>query len=67
MNDEILILVVGGSSNKEAAALPDILRARGCAGKVSYKKISPEALKKVQAAVAESEAKGERHRKGAWG
>jgi hypothetical protein len=64
MNDEIVILVCGDrSSNKEVASLPDALRQRaGCTGKITFKRISREALQSAAAAIDAVERVEECHR-----
>lgn len=67
MNDTIVIYVVGGSSNREVAELAAILRNAGCTGKISFKKISRDALAHAEAAIGKTKGTEERHRIRAWG
>ena len=49
MNDEILITVCGGASNKEVSNLAEILRiAARCTGKIVALKCTPEVLAEIK-------------------
>lgn len=66
INDEIVLLVCGGSTNAQVSRLVSVLQAAGCIGKVTSKKVSPEALREARAVIEKRKTTEERQKESAW-